>query len=86
MYQIVPYLGDGVLTLADSIKRIDITRLNSMRLPLKMNGVSYIEQYWVYPDGAIQFMGGSNDAKANSYKQKFIIAGVISQPAIQRLR
>jgi hypothetical protein len=70
MSQIVNY--SGVSTLDQATKQIDITRLDNRRNSIKR------ESYNVYPEGTIQFLGGSEDAKANSYTVNFIIAGVIA--------
>lgn len=63
----------GVLTLEQAKKKIDITRLNNKRKPIKVGSTSYVESYGVYPEGTIQFLGGSDDAKVNSYQVKFNI-------------
>lgn len=77
--------GGWVQTLEESVKNIQIARLNSRRVPIKVGSIDYIESYAIYPNDTVRFLGGSEESKVNSYEAKFIIAGVIDQPWIENM-
>ena len=62
------------LTLDDAVREVDIARLNPDRSLIKVGDSVYEEKYWVYPDGKLEFKGGSAN-KGKMYSLDFVIVG-----------